>query len=55
MSKQMQTEALLKEATQLLQDIALKGDVFGDHVQRASEFVAKATNRASNEELPKAA
>ena len=33
---------LLQEATALLMDIALKGDVQGIHIERASEFIAKA-------------
>jgi aspartate ammonia-lyase len=48
MSKE-EEKSLLTEATQLLTDIALKGDVVGTHVERASEFVAKVMNAERNE------
>jgi len=56
MSKDEKNDELLKEATALLMDIALKGEVIGNHVQRASEFVAKAMNNNTvNGTVPQAA
>ena len=47
-TKETREGELLKEATALLMDIALKGEVIGTHVQRAAEFIAKATKQPAN-------
>jgi hypothetical protein len=41
-TKETKQDPLLNEAIELITDIALKGEVIGTHVQRASEFLARA-------------
>lgn len=54
MTTEERKSALLKEATELLSEIVLKGDASGTHIQRASEIVTKAIS-SNAVQFPRAA